>query len=146
MKTFQASASIRATVDAIWEILTDAPRYPTWNTTVDRVEGRITAGEKITVYAKLTSSRAFPVKVTQFDPGKKMAWTGGMPLGLFKGERTFTLTPGSGGIVEFHMTEVFGGLLSPLIERSIPDLQPAFDEFAAALKKRAEAGTVLAGA
>jgi len=39
------------------------------------------------------------------------------------------------------MIEVYGGLLAPLIERSIPNLQPAFDEFAAALKTRAEAGS-----
>jgi hypothetical protein len=30
------------------------------------------------------------------------------------------------------------GLLAPLIGKSIPDLQPAFDEFAAALNKKAE--------
>jgi hypothetical protein len=67
-------------------------------------------------------------------------WAGGMPLGLFKGERTFTLTERGGGTVEFRISEAFSGLLSPLIERSIPNLQPAFDEFAADLKKRAEAG------
>jgi hypothetical protein len=140
MKMFRVATSIRATPDAIWQILTDAARYTTWNTTVDRVEGRIAQGEKVTVHAKINPGRAFPVKVSEFVPGRKMVWTGGMPLGLFKGERTFTLTPRSDGTVEFRMSEVFGGPLSPLIERSIPDLQPAFDEFAAALKKRAETG------
>jgi hypothetical protein len=141
MKTFQASTSIGATTDAIWEILTDASNYTAWNKTVDRVEGRIAHGEKVTVYARLSPGRAFPVKVTEFVPGRKMVWTGGMPLGLFKGERTFTLTERGDGTVEFRMSEAFSGLLSPLIERSIPNLQPSFDEFAASLKKRAEAGS-----
>jgi len=67
-----------------------------------------------------------------------MVWLGGMPLRfLFKGERTFTLTPVDGG-VEFTMEEVFDGLLAGLITKSIPDLQPAFDEFAACLKREAE--------
>jgi hypothetical protein len=140
MKAFQVSISIRATPAAIWEILTDASKYTTWNTTVDRVEGRIAPGEKLTVHAKINPGRAFPVKVTEFVPGERMAWTDGMPLGLFKGERTFTLTPRGDGLVDFSMSEVYGGLLSPLIERSIPNLQPAFDEFASALKTRAEAG------
>ena len=139
MKAFQASTLIRATPAAIWAILTDASQYPAWNTTVEKVEGRIAAGEKVTVHAKINPGRAFPVKVTEFAPGKQMVWTGGMPLGLFKGERTFVLTPRNDGMVEFRMREVYGGLLSPLIEKSIPDLQPAFDEFAADLKKRAEA-------
>jgi hypothetical protein len=139
MKTFQATISIRSNPDVIWAILTDAAKYPTWNTTVDKVDGRIAPGEKVTVHAKISNGRAFPVKVTEFVPGRKMVWTGGMPLGLFKGERTFTLKPGGNGTVEFQMIEVYGGLLAPLIERSIPNLQPAFDEFAAALKTRAEA-------
>jgi hypothetical protein len=92
----------------------------------------------VTVYAKINPGRAFPVKVAEFVPPKRMVWTGGMPLGLFKGERTFTLTPGVNGAVEFSMREVFSGLFSPLIERSIPDQQPAFNQFAAALKKKAE--------
>jgi hypothetical protein len=83
---------------------------------------------------KLSPGRAFPVNVTDFVPAKKMVGTGGMPLGLFKGERIFTLTPTTGDSVEFRMSETFTGLLSPLIERSIPDMQPAFDEFASSLK------------
>lgn len=138
MKTFSVTTSIRATPEAIWAILTDAPAYPTWNPTVDRVDGRIAPGERITVHAKINPGRAFPVKVTELVPGQRMIWSGGMPLGLFKGERTFTLTPQPDGSVAFAMREVFSGLLAPLIGRSIPDLQPAFDAFAEALKKQAE--------
>ena len=140
VKKFQVSTTISANIDAIWQILTDASHYTDWNTTVDKVEGRIAAGEKITFHAKVSPGRAFPVKVTEFVPGEKMVWTGGMPLGLFKGERVFTLTDRRGGAVEFRMSETFSGLLSPLIERSIPNLQPAFDQFAADLRKRAETG------
>ena len=102
------------------------------------MEGQIAPGEVVTVHAKLSPGRAFPVKVTEFTPAKTMVWTGGMPLGLFKGVRTYRLTPRGDGTVEFAMTEVFSGLLAPLIEKTIPDLQPAFDQFAAALKKKAE--------
>ena len=89
------------------------------------------------MHAKLSPGRAFPVKVSAFEPPNRMVWTGGMPLGLFKGERTYTLTPKAGG-VEFAMRESFTGLMAPLITKSIPDMQPAFDEFAAALKRRCE--------
>lgn len=139
MKTFSSTITIQAPPETIWAILTDAPVYPEWNPTVDKVEGTIEPGEKIKVFAKISPGRAFPVKVSEFVPAEKMVWSSGMPLGLFKGERTFTLTPRGDGAVEFSMREVFSGLMSPLIERSIPDLQPAFDEFAGALKAKAEA-------
>lgn len=138
MKSFSVTTSIRATPERIWALLTDAPQYPAWNNTVSKIEGRIALGERITVHAKINPARAFPVKVVEFTPAKRMLWSGGMPLGLFKGERTFTLSPQPDGQVEFFMREEFSGLLSPLIARSIPDLQPAFDQFANDLKQAAQ--------
>ena len=138
MKNFATSISIRARPETVWALLTDAAGFPNWNSTVEKVEGRIAAGEKLTVYAKATPGRAFPLKVTEFTPPQEMEWAGGMPLGLFMGVRRFTLTPTADGEVKFAMNEAYSGLLAPLITRSIPDLQPAFDTFAADLKRRAE--------
>jgi hypothetical protein len=138
MKKFSATTTIHAKPERIWSILTDAERYPSWNTTVDRVEGRIGPGEKIKLYVKLSPGRAFPVTVTEFVPPNKMIWSGGMPLGLFKGERTFSLKPVPPDAVEFSMTEVYSGLFSAMIEGSLPDMQPAFEEFALRLKECAE--------
>ncbi len=134
---FATRITIQATPEAIWAVLVDAERYPSWNPTVRRIDGRIAPREKITVHATLSPGRAFPVTVADLVPGRRMVWAGGMPLGLFKGVRTFTLTPKDDG-VEFHMEERFSGLFAPMIRKSMPDLQPAFDEFAAALKKTAE--------
>jgi hypothetical protein len=120
-------------------LLTDAAGYIRWNHTVEAVDGKIALGERVTVRPKINPGRAFPVNVAQFEPSRRMVWTGGMPLGLFKGERTFTLKPGSNGEVEFSMREEYTGLLASLIGRSIPDLQPSFDEFAGDLKRAAEA-------
>ena len=38
-----------------------------------------------------------------------MVWSGGMPLGLFTGTRTFTLTAKGDGTTDFHMQEVYAG-------------------------------------
>lgn len=141
MKVFSSHTTINAPAERVWGILTDGPSYTTWNSTVAKFEGAIKRGEKVKVFAKINPGRAFPVKVTELDAPKRMVWTGGMPLGLFKGVRTFTLTPTGSGAVAFDMREVFSGPLSPLIGRSIPDLQPAFDDFAADLKRAAEQAT-----
>ena len=138
MKSFSTASRIQAAPETIWQILTDALDYPSWNTTVAKVEGRIALGEKITVHVKLAPGRAFPVKVVVFDAPRRMVWRSRMPLGLFKGERTYDLRSLGAGEVEFTMRESFTGFLAPLIAKSIPDLQPAFDAFAACLKARAE--------
>jgi len=90
------------------------------------------------VVSRANPGRAFPVKVTDFTPGQRMTWSGGMPLGLFKGVRTFTLAPGSDGTTRFTMREEYTGPLLPLIWRSMPDLGPSFRQFADGLKERAE--------
>jgi len=79
MKHYEASSSIDATPQAVWAILTDAPRYAEWDSGVTRVEGRIAPGEKIKVISEANPGRAFPVKVTEFTPDRKMTWSGGMP-------------------------------------------------------------------
>jgi hypothetical protein len=140
MRFYEANTTIEATPDAIWAILTDAPNYSSWDSGVVRVEGRIAPGEKIKVVSEANPKRAFPVKVTEFTPGRRMVWSGGMPLGLFKGVRTFTLSPGSDGITAFHVREEYTGPLLGMIWKSMPDLAPSFEKFATSLKKRAEAG------
>ena len=137
---FATRIDIRARPDVVWTLLTDLAAYPSWNATVDKVEGTIAPGNEITIHAKIAPGKAFPVKVTALEAPRKMVWTGGAPLKfLFKGERTFLVTEKTADTVEFSMEEVFDGLMAGVIGKSIPDLQPAFDEFAACLKTRAEA-------
>jgi hypothetical protein len=138
VKAYDATADITATPDAIWAILTDAPNLSNWDSGVERVEGKISPGETIKVFVKVNPGRAFPVKVTEFVPGQKMVWSGGMPLGLFKGVRTYTLSPQGNGVTRFTMREEYTGPLLPMIWRSIPDLGPSFQQFASGLKSRAE--------
>ena len=137
MKAFFSSITIAAPASKIWELLTDTPAWPKWNTTVDKVEGTVALGKTVKVHAKANPARAFPARVVELVPEVRMVWHGGMPLGLFRGVRTFSLTPQYGRI-RFDMREEFTGLLSPMIERSIPDLQPSFEEFARCLKSAAE--------
>jgi hypothetical protein len=138
MKSFNATTTINAPPETIWRILTDAPGYPRWDPGVLRIEGTIASGNKVTAYTKRDPKRAFPAKITEFVPGHKMTWTGGMPLGLFKGVRTFTLIPRGNGSTEFTLREEYSGLLLPLIAGTIPDLTQTFEDFAAGLKAFAE--------
>ena len=138
MKNFSVTVSIRSTPERIWALLTDAAEYTRWNNTVEQVDGQIAPGQRVTIRPKANPGSAFPVKVTAFESPQRMVWTGGMPLGLFRGERTFMLIPDLNGGTEFSKREEYSGLMAPLICRSIPNLQPAFDEFAGDLKRAAE--------
>jgi uncharacterized protein YndB with AHSA1/START domain len=101
MKFFEASSTIQASPEKVWSIITDTPNVANWDSGVIRIDGKMELGEKV----KLVSSnpdRAFPLKVTELTQGRKLTLTGGMPLGLFKGVRTYTLSP-EGNATRFQM-------------------------------------------
>jgi hypothetical protein len=140
MKSYDVAETIEATPDAVWAVLTDTPGWQRWDSGVRQVEGSLALGEKVKVVTEASPDRAFPVKVTELDPARRMVWTGGMPLGLFKGVRTYTLAPDGNGATRFTMREEYTGPLLPLIWRTMPDLGPSFQQFATGLKQRVERG------
>lgn len=123
--------------EIIWDVLTRGAAYPEWDPYCDKIEGEIELGGRLKVFSKLSPERAFSVTVTQFIPYARITWSSGMPFGLFKGERKFTLNP-KNGQVEFTLSEEFSGLLLGLIGKTIPDMNDAFDAFTDGLKQRAE--------
>jgi hypothetical protein len=136
MKSYEVTERIDASPDEVWAVVEDVSGYPDWDSGVERVEGRLAQGEKIKVFSELDPGRGYPVTVTELERGR-MTWRGGMPLGLFKGVRTYRVAPEDGG-TRFTMREEFSGPLLPLIWRSLPDFQPSFDQFARGLKARVE--------
>jgi hypothetical protein len=136
-RQYSVTRTIDAPPDVVWTLLTDATGYLNWNPAVISIEGPIAAGATITLVSIASPKRTFKLRVAVMEPPHLMVWSDGMPLGLFKGERTYRLHERDGG-TEFSMTEVFSGLLSSLISKSIPDLTDSFNQFADGLKAAAD--------
>ena len=134
---FEVTRMIAASSEKIWLVLTNARTLQNGAFGVTRIEGDIKLGAGIKVWSEASPGRAFPLKVTEWIPGSSMTWEGGMPFGLFKGMRRFTLAPAPGGVT-FQMQETYSGPLSGLITKSIPDLGPSFEKFANGLKAASE--------
>jgi len=140
MRYYEATSTIAASPQAVWAVLSDGASWPSWDSGVDAVEGRIAMNETIKIRSQAAPGRAFPVKVTRFDPPAHLRFSGGMPLGLFRGVRTYEVSEEADGQVTFRMREEYSGPLLPLIWRSMPDLGPSFQCFARGLKQRVESG------
>ena len=140
MRFYEAASDIVASPESVWAVLVDGAAWSAWDSGVDAVDGTIAAGEKLTIHSHAAPGRAFPVKVSVFDPPRALRFSGGMPLGLFRGVRTYTLSPEADGRTAFRVREEYTGPLLPLIWRSMPDLGPSFTSFAEGLKRQAESG------
>ncbi len=137
MEFYEVRRRIAADPSAIWRVLTDGGALVAAGTGVARVDGPIEAGSRFTIYSDAVPGRGFRTRVTAFGPPQSMEWTGGLPAGLFRGVRRFSLSPADGG-TDFHMREEFTGPMLALIWRSMPDLQPSFEQFADGVARAAE--------
>jgi hypothetical protein len=139
-RTFRMDCSVRCDIAAsperIWALLTNADGFPSWNSTVTSLKGEIAVGKKLELNVPLDPKRTFTPRVTRLEAHSLMEWRDGVAP-MFQGVRRFVLTP-KGEVTEFAMTEVFSGVMLPLIKRSLPDFRPSFETYAADLKRAAE--------
>ncbi len=136
MKVIEVRRQIAARPEAVWAVLTDPARLVAGGLGVVKLDGRIAAGQTLKLVSATAPGRVFSLKVTVCEAPRRMVWTSGAPL-IFNGTRTFTLTATRDG-TEFHMAEVYKGLMLPLIWKSMPDMQPGFEQFGDGLKRLAE--------
>lgn len=117
--SIQTSTDIDATPAEVWDVLTDYAAYPDWNPTQDGLDG---------------------ATVVETVPEELLRWqtTTGV-VGVFDGERTFTLEPIAGGGTRFTQSELFRGVVVPFVGASLRDeTAPGFHAMNAALRDRVE--------
>ena len=137
MPTFEATTSVAAPPAAVWGSLLATDRWTVWDPQLESVAGRLADRGRLEIRVK-DNPRPFTLKVSRWEPHRRIVLTGGMPLGLFTGTRTYTLADGDGGSTSVTVRETYTGPLAGLIGRSIPDLQPSFDSFVSGLRRDAE--------
>jgi hypothetical protein len=141
-KQLRAQVDIQASPQRVWEVLTDFAAYPDWNPFIVQARGSARVGERLTNRMQPVGGRAitFRPTVLEADPGRRLRWLGRLVApGIFDGEHSFTIQPLGDGQVRLVQQERFGGLLAPLMARSLDrHTLPGFELMNQALKHHAE--------
>jgi len=136
MKRFAASIGIDAPAEAVWRALADIPNWAGWDPNTNRSEGVAEKGGVVAFDYAYTPGRTVTAQITAIDEPFLLEWTGGNDQ--LTAVRTHRITPaGKGSTVE--VSQVFTGCAVDNVH--LPDLDKAFPEFCAALKKRVESGS-----
>lgn len=140
--TFRLQCSVATDIEApperIWALLTNTADMLRWNSTLTSIEGTVALGGVVKMQVPEAPGRTFKVKVVSFTANREMVWRDGNPV-MFLGVRTYTLTPAPNGTTtRFEMSEVFTGLMLPMIAGMLPDFGPIFERYAADLKAEAQ--------
>jgi len=142
MKQIRTEIDIKSTPDKVWGILTDFEKHPDWNPFIKKISGNAGEGEKLDVFIEPPGRKgmSFQPTVKEVEVNKRLRWLGRVLLpGIFDGEHIFEITEVKEGSLKFVQRENFGGLLVPLLWRSIEE--PTRNGFLAmnqALKLRVE--------
>jgi uncharacterized protein YndB with AHSA1/START domain len=134
---YRAQVTIEAKPGHVWAALTDFKGWEDWEENTISFDGNATKGGVVTLTSKLQPKRPFVLTVETLVMNEKLVLTSGMPLGMFNGVRTYTLTS-LGDATQVDVHEVYSGWMLPLMKGQIPDLQPSFDAFVSGLKRRVE--------
>jgi len=133
---------IRAAAETVWGVLTDFARYPEWNPFIFSIEGKLAAGQRLTVRFAREGSKSvtFRPTVLYTEGLREVRWLGHLLLPLlFDGEHSFFMEPIDVESVRFVQREVFTGFLVPLFWRDLDThTRKRFHKMNRALKERAE--------
>ena len=141
-KQLASAIGIDASPERVWQVLTDFGAYPEWNPFIVRAEGRPEEGVRLTVRMEPVGARAVTLTPTVLEAveGRRLRWSGRLWIpGIFDAEHVFSLEPRADGGTRLGQTELFRGVLVPLMAGSLDrHTLPAFVAMNEALKQRAE--------
>jgi len=118
MPVLDTTFEIDAPAAAVWEALTDFPRYGEWNLALPSVTGEPRVGSTLTLALALgTGAKPMEVQadVLELDPERCFAWRGNLGADfLFTGFREFILEPADGDGTRVRHVESVTGLIAPV--------------------------------
>lgn len=132
---YSVAIFIQAPPKVVWAVMTDAPAFLKWNSTLVKLDGTIAKDQELELISKVAPERTFSLEVSEFDPPRHMVWEDGG--GMFLGVRHFTLLEREGGTV-LAMSETYSGFFLESAEKEMPDFTQNFETFAADAKREAE--------
>lgn len=141
-KSIQTEIIINATPERVWSVLTDFKNFPAWNPFIKSIEGEVIVGKKISVKIQPPAMRAmtFNPTVLTYNENHEFSWIGYVfGKGVFDGKHRFELIPLENNRTLLRHSEVFSGLLVPLLWRKMyANTRLGFEQMNAVLKYLSE--------
>lgn len=140
MRVIRTETEIDAPPAAVWAVLTGFAAYPKWNPFITEASGTLAVGEILSLHMVPGEGKpqTFTPEVRAVRENAELAWLGALRWSwLFNAEHRFTLSD-VGGATRLVHSEVFRGLLVPLLRMTIDQAERDFRTMNAALKEQVE--------
>ena len=138
----ETQIEIDAPPEDVWKILMDFERHEQWNPFIVGIHGDKQVGAQITARMHPPDGKPMTFKplITRLEPERQFVWVGNLfAAWLFSGEHIFVLEPLGAGRTRFRHEEHFGGILVPLLKKSLQtNTRRGFELMNQALKDEVE--------
>ena len=142
MKSISTETTINASMEKVWNILSDFPSYLEWNPFITKISGELKTGAKLDVTLEIegTKPQSFKPEIISLTPGEKFCWRGKLFIkGLFDGTHFFILDRMEDGKTHLTHGENFHGILTgPILRKIEKSTVNGFERMNLALKEKAE--------
>lgn len=140
-KEYHTEILLNASVDTVWETLTDFSTYPEWNPLVGWLRGDFRTNGQIHMFIK-PLNRSFKARLKTVQQHKEFTWIGAqLAPWVLSGEHYYRLETIGDGVTRLRHGEYFRGLGSALIRTSLLHrMEHAFIQHNLMLKERIEHG------
>lgn len=144
MIDIRTTADIHAPPDAIWQALTDLPKYPEWNPYITRANGAVEVGERLELRVEPPGGLARTARpvVIEAESNRELTWVeeGWLP-GMLDGHHSFTIVPRGQNRTHVVHRATFTGLLLPFMRARLEtNVREGLEAMNRALKARAQGG------
>ncbi|MEK6493167.1 SRPBCC domain-containing protein [Myroides odoratimimus] len=135
--TIETSITIKATKDAIWQVLMNFSEYPEWNPFILSITGEPIIGKQINI--NLPEMKFKPIVLTN-QKEQLFSWKGKLGIKeIFDGHHQFEIQQLDEQHCLFIHREVFSGILVPLFKKKLQTkTRQGFEAMNIALKNRAK--------
>ncbi|MEM7134329.1 MAG: sulfatase-like hydrolase/transferase [Chloroflexota bacterium] len=130
-RAYSSQIDIDASIEDVWDVVTDFAAYESWNPLLSNVEGDLVVGESLRVQTTLAPA-VLPATVKVADKPTQFEWEDHVPLNLLTPVFSVHLLPLSDDRTRVVIQETFTGPLLPvlgwLLDRQMPPLYEAMGE------------------
>ena len=140
MQSIKTEITIHASIQTVWNILTNFEAYPSWNPFIISIKGKAEQDARLkTIMLNNGKENAFTPIITILETEQKLEWLGKLPLGMFNGNHYFHLEALDANTTKLIHGEHFSGWLSGLILKMIKEETiRGFEAMNQALKTKSE--------
>jgi hypothetical protein len=116
-RTISSDIDITATATAVWNLLSDFPRYTSWNPFIRSASGILSPGQRLDLTLQIPDGlkmRIRPRLITVIEE-REIRWIGQLGIsGFFDGDHRFLISPLNAERTLLRQEENFSGLLVPV--------------------------------